>query len=109
MAHPNITKFSQEGGCAPESMCFPLRGTKDQKRQWLRSRKLYLAKCGGYLRTFALICVRFAGRLRAYFMDAITGTLYSPRSMRAPASDYLRIEQVCRAQDRAASMLLGWV
>lgn len=89
-AHRNIVRFSVEGRCVIQAQCFPLRAETIYKRKWLAGRKLRHGMIGSEGYTFALMCMRVGRRLRAVFVEAITGTIYNARTGACLTSTTLR-------------------
>lgn len=102
----NMIRLSEEGFCAAAAGCYPLNGDRSMRRHWLKSHRLYVGLCGIQPRCFSRVAVRCGNRLTAYLMDAITGTLYSPRTLRSPSS-VAAINAVIRDQRGAEQLLLS--
>lgn len=103
--HPSLIWLSADGPFVSERKCFLIRGAK--KRNWLEGKRLYLGDVDGQTRVFALSVIDEGKRLRAYFLDCITGSLYDPRTGRCMSSYMLTLSNV-RKDPRAAEILMTW-
>lgn len=107
-----IISTSTEGFCARGVDCF-LINAKDKKSKqrghvWLKKHRLFIGDCGSQKRVFALVGVIHGERVKAYFMDAITGSLYDGRTKHAPSS-LLSVSNLVRDQKAASQLLANWI
>lgn len=108
-SNPRIIRTSSEGFCAYERLCYPASwGSAEAKREFINNHRLYI----GYTnrikadpRVFCLVAVRHFKYLKAYFMDAITGSLYDARTMLCMSSDVLTLNYATPNRDAAKKLL----
>ena len=112
----SLIRLSDEGFCATEKVCFnprykaPKKMADKYKKEWCAKHRLFMAMWGGDHRVVALVGVKQSGekKLRAYFMDALTGSLFSARSLCLPASNVC-ISDIKRDQAAAAKWIRSYV
>lgn len=94
-----VIQLSVEGPWAAWQSCFPQTGQKEMRTEFCRSKRMYVAETPEGKRVVALVALgyrigknpikRRPGKLRAYWMDAITGTLYQLKTGMAISSEDL--------------------
>lgn len=106
---PKSVHLSEYALCATERDCFTTY------KKGVAARRLFIATTRlfvGYLtatrtepRVFGLVKIRLSGALRLRLMDAITGTLYEPKTGRCMSSDGVRLFEAKEEQKRGGDML----
>lgn len=96
----NLIAMSYEGPFADARSCFPATGQKHARREYCKGKRLFVATTPVGQRVVALVHLakgirkrsgfsKRPGRLRAFWMDVITGTLYQLKTGIAISSDEL--------------------
>lgn len=89
---------STDGFCATSKDCFIQASSKAARQRWCDEHDLFLSDDG---RVFALVDTA----LEVYFMDAITGTLYSLGQCHS--SDILKRDHFTRDREKATDILMS--
>lgn len=90
--------LSTEGICAAARDCFHKAGTKANRQKWIDEHDLFVSEDG---RAFALVDTE----REVYFMDAITGTLYSLGQCHT--SDHGVRTRFVRDREKASDVLMS--
>lgn len=97
----HLIDVSHEGPYAAANSCFPTTGNKETRTMYCKGKRLFLADTPVGKRIVALVHLgrmrvkrrqpqsRRDGRLIAYWMDVVTGTLYQLKTGIAVSSDEL--------------------
>ena len=107
---------SDYGFCAKEKYCFnhrykaPKKDVDKYKNAWCKSHRLFMANWLGERRAVALVGVRRKGesKISAHFMDAITGSLFSARSLHLASSNH-QLTHIERNQRESSIWLKSYV
>lgn len=84
---------SMDGMSAMTASCFPIGPKSSTKRDWIMNKDLYLGHISGIERIVTPVYIRTDMNKTAYFMDAVTGTLYRPRDGKCMSSDRLVLKK----------------
>jgi len=112
-----VVQMSNDGPWAAAPYCFPQNGQKEKRSEFCRSKRMYVAETPVGSRVVAMVCIgnnrapgaklkRRPGRLRAFWMDAITGTLYQLKTGMAISSEDLFLWDIHK-DDRAVANLIN--
>lgn len=93
-----VVALSFDGPWVAAPFCFPQTAQREQKARFCSSKHMYVAETPNGQRVIALVhlglrgkhrepLTKKPGRLRAFWMDAITGTLYNLRTGASISSD----------------------
>lgn len=97
----HMIDVSHEGPYAAATSCFPITGNKETRSAYCKEKRVYVAETPVGRRVVALVHLgrmrirrkqeakKRPGRLIAYWMDVITGTLYQLKTGMAISSDEL--------------------
>lgn len=97
----HLIDISTEGPYAAVSSCFPITGSKETRKAYCKAKRMFVAETPAGRRVVALVhlgrmrvrksqpTTRRPGRLIAYWMDVVTGTLYQLKTGIAVSSDEL--------------------
>lgn len=91
-------KLSRDGHFAQENCCFRLTAQTRNKAAWIDAHDLFVDQAG---RPFALVDTT----LSVYFMDAVTGSLYSFGECHSSAE--LKLRGLRRDKDAARKYLMN--
>ena len=98
--------------CAREVDCFPVHAkdkkAKERKKEWCKKHRLFTGVTDFQERSFALVGVKKDEKVKAYFMDAITGSFYDARTKSIPSS-LMAISELNRHQSNATKLLMSWI
>lgn len=111
-----VVQMSNEGPWVSAPYCFPQTGQKDKRSEFCRSKRMYVAETTMGRRVVAIVCLggnrapgaklkRRPGRLRAFWMDAVTGTLYNFRNGIAISSDDLFLWDIRKDQSEIDALI----
>lgn len=113
----HLVDLSVEGPYAAPSSCFPINRMKEARSEYCKHKRLYLADTPEGDRVVALVhlgrirmrryspIMRRPGRLIAFWMDVITGTLYNLKTGRCLSSDTLKISSVRRSPESVRNLI----
>lgn len=114
----HLIEVSHEGPYAAAPFCFPITGNGPTRKEYCRSKRLFVANTPVGKRVVALVHLgrmrirrkqpscRRLGRLIAYWMDVVTGTLYQLKTGMAVSSDELYLFDIHKDQ-AAVDALIG--
>lgn len=114
----HMIDLSHEGPYAAASSCFPITGVKETRAEYCKAKRMFVAQTPVGERIVALVHlgrvrirprqphVKRPGRLRAYWMDVITGTLYQLKTGIAISSDELYLWDIHKDQSAIDQLIV---
>lgn len=111
-----VVQMSIDGPWVAWQYCFPQTGQREMRTTFCRSKRMYVAETPSGKRVVALVTLgnrvgrnaiqRRPGKLRAYWMDAVTGTLYQLKTGMSISSEDMFLWDI-RKDDRAIVELIN--
>lgn len=110
-----LVLLAQDGPWVAAGFCFPQTAQSQNKTDYVQSKRMYVAETPAGKRVVALIAVgmrgpskgvvKRPGRLRAFWMDAVTGTLYQLKTGMAISSEDLFLWDIRRDEAAVESLI----
>lgn len=110
-----VVLMSREGPWVAAPFCFPQTGQRQNKIDYCQSKRMYVGETPHGKRVVALVTLgvrgpnrttlKRPGRLRAFWMDAVTGTLYQLKTGIAISSEETFLWDIRKDESEVLSLI----